>query len=70
LRYAKKTDADEKNAYEVREMPTAIGLSEFHYFLLHSDGLTIVSRITEKVVAFYDMRPLGHILGMQYERSS
>jgi len=31
-------------------MPLAIGLSEFHYLLLHSDCLTIVSRITEKVV--------------------
>ena len=50
-------------------MPTAMGLSEFHYFLLHSDGLTIVSRITEKVVGYYDMRQMGHILGMQYERS-
>jgi len=50
MKYAKREDSDEKRAYEVLEMPLAVGLSEFHYFLLHSDCLTIVSRITEKVV--------------------
>lgn len=53
-------------------MPLAVGLSEFHYFLLHSDCLTIISRITEKVVTYYDsqLRQMGHILGMQYESST
>ena len=54
LKYAKREDLDEKKAYLVEEMPIAIGLSEFHYFLLHSDCLTIISRITEKVVKYYD----------------
>ena len=48
-------------------MPTAMGLSEFHYFLLHSDGLTIVSRITEKVVGYYDMRQMGYGGGTDFE---
>lgn len=32
------------------EMPVSIGLTEFHYYLLYTDGLTILSRITEKIV--------------------
>lgn len=54
LKYARREDLDEKKAYEVQEMPLAVGLSEFHYFLLHSDCLTVISRVTEKVVKYYD----------------
>lgn len=50
LKYAKKVDMEESAAYVVQEMPIGIALSEFHYFLLHEECLTIVSRITEKVV--------------------
>lgn len=54
LKYAKRENLEEKKSYEVQDMPIAVGLTEFHYFLLHSDCLTIISRITEKVVKYYD----------------
>lgn len=50
LKYGKKVDIEESISYVVQEMPIGIALSEFHYFLLHEDCLTIISRITEKVV--------------------
>ena len=56
LKYAKKVDQEDNKSYVVQEMPIAIALTEFHYFLLHPDMLTIVSRITEKVVTFYEVR--------------
>jgi hypothetical protein len=42
-------------------MPVAIGLSEFHYFILHQECLTILSRITEKIVYYNeeDIKAIG-----------
>ena len=57
LKYAKINDKEEDD-YQgkiIDETPVALALSEFHYFLLHSDSLTIISRITEKVVMSYDV---------------
>jgi hypothetical protein len=50
LKYAKRHDLDDIKAYVLPEMPLGIALSEFHYFLLHDDCLTVISKITEKVV--------------------
>lgn len=36
-------------------MPIELLLTEFHYFILHSDSLTIMSRISEKIVEKYDL---------------
>lgn len=51
-------------------MPIGIGLTEYHYYLLHIDGLTVVSRITESVVHYYDLRSMGYILGMNYDKEN
>lgn len=45
-------------------MPIGVGLTEFHYYILHIDFLTILSRITEKVVKTYDLKGMGNVTGM------
>lgn len=55
LKYGKKIDIEESKSYVVQEMPIGIALSEFHYFLLHDECLTIISRITEKVVKYEEV---------------
>ena len=61
LRYGKKKDSDPKFFYNVVEMPIGLGLTEYHYYILHSDILTIMSRITEKVIIFFDLKDMGLI---------
>ena len=53
LQYAKKSDSNNENFFE--ETPISIAISNFHYFLLHSDSITIISIITEKVVECFDV---------------
>lgn len=36
-------------AYQVQEVPISIGITDFHYYLLFQDNITIVSSITQKV---------------------
>lgn len=49
-------------------MPIDLLLLEFHYILLHSDALTVLSRINERVVAKYDLSFMaGGALGMSYD---
>ena len=45
-------------------------LTEYHYALLHKDALTIMSRISEKVVAEFDLSKHGQMKGMHYEHAS
>jgi hypothetical protein len=40
-------------------MPVGIGISEFHYYIFHTDCLTILNILNEKVVAIYDLRHMG-----------
>ena len=51
LKFAKQQDLPEgKNS--IRDHPLAIGLTDFHYYLLFQDGITIMSTITKKIVQF------------------
>lgn len=51
-------------------MPIDLFLSEFHYFILHSDSLTIMSRISEKIVQKFDLKTMGIVFGMSYDYSN
>ena len=31
-------------------MPIGIAVTEYHYYILHCDGLTIISKLSEKVI--------------------
>lgn len=63
FRYAKIVDNVEIDT-RVEEMPIDILLTEFHYFLLHEDSLTILSRINERVVEKYDLKHVGIAVNM------
>ncbi|KAL4452788.1 hypothetical protein ABPG74_002353 [Tetrahymena malaccensis] len=69
-KYAKNSDEPSNDEYKVKEMPIDIFLSEFHYFLLHSDQLTILSRINEKIVQKFDLKFMGIVYGMSFDYSS
>ena len=55
LKYAKREDYDDKKCYKIDEIPVGIAISEFHYYIVHKDCVTILSKISEKVVKFYDV---------------
>ncbi len=52
---------------ETKELPVGIGISEFHYYIFHTDCLTILNILNEKVVAIYDLRHMGLVLGMVFD---
>ena len=57
LDYAKKNDTvDEKKRMIVNEAPVALACSKYHYYILHKDCLTILSRLNGKVVTYVDVR--------------
>ncbi|EGR29063.1 vacuolar sorting protein, putative [Ichthyophthirius multifiliis] len=71
----KKTVEDnykvEQDSYLIVEQPISIGITEFHYYLLHTDYLTIMSRISHKVVKEYNLQStLGKVIGMQFDSYS
>ena len=49
LKFAKQKDLPEgKNS--IQDHPLAIGLTDFHYYLLFQDSITIMSTITKKII--------------------
>lgn len=62
----KKHNQEIENTLEILEIPLSVGITEYYYYILHEDGLVIVSRITMKVAARYDLSKLGKIIGMTY----
>ncbi|KAM3137990.1 hypothetical protein pb186bvf_009885 [Paramecium bursaria] len=59
-----------QDSFKQFDMPIQIGLSEFHYYILTQDALHIVSRITLLTVQKYDIKHLGRIQGMQYDKAN
>ena len=69
LKFAKKDDADGKVG--MQDHPLAVGLTDFHYYLLFQDSITILSTITQKVIVHaQDDFKGGLISDMAYDRSS
>lgn len=72
LKYAKKElSNDEREQMIISEAPIAMACSQYHYFILHKDSLTIMSTINESVVAYYEGKELcdtGEVKGMIVER--
>lgn len=51
LKFAKQKDLPEgKNT--IQDHPLAIGLTDFHYYLLFQDAITIMSTITKKIIMY------------------
>jgi hypothetical protein len=51
LKFAKQKDLlDGKTA--IQDNLLAVGITDFHYYLLFQDGITIMSTITKKIIQF------------------
>lgn len=50
LRWAKRADLPDNKAYQVQETPISIGVTDFHYYLLFQDSISIISSITQKLI--------------------
>ncbi len=69
LRWAKRNDQAESKAYQVQETPISIGVTDFHYYLLFQDSITIMSSITQKLVVHEEFK--GSLVSdMAYERNT
>lgn len=56
-------------SYQVQEVPISIGITDFHYYLLFQDNITIISSITQKVAHSKDFQGML-VTDMAYERST
>ncbi|EAS00573.1 vacuolar sorting protein, putative (macronuclear) [Tetrahymena thermophila SB210] len=74
LQYAKTEEdsrKDVKDRFLIEERILKIGLTEFHYFLLHEDCLTVMSRLDQKVVTTFELGNMqGPVIDMIYDDSS
>ena len=53
----------------MQDHPLAVGLTDFHYYLLFQDGISILSTITKKVVLYEEFK--GSLVSdMAYDRAS
>jgi hypothetical protein len=69
LKFAKRTDLPEAKALQMQEYPINIGITDFHYYLLFQDSLTIMSSITQKIVLNEEFK--GSLISdMAYEKTT
>ncbi len=52
MKFAKKTDLPNEKAYQITDNPINFGITDFHYYILFQESLTIMSLITEKIVHY------------------
>lgn len=60
----KKEENDEEIHLSLNTIPTAIALTQYHYYILDKNALTILSRITQKIVHTEDLRSMGYLIGL------
>lgn len=69
LKFAKKLDLPIEKAYQITDNPINIGITDFHYYLLFQESLTIISLVTQKIVQFEDFK--GSLMSdMVYEQNT
>ena len=56
MKFAKKVDLPNEKAYQITDHPTSIGISDFHYYILFQECLTIMSTVTQKIVHIEEFR--------------
>lgn len=39
-----------EKAYQITDNPTNIGVTDFHYYILFQESITIMSLVTQKIV--------------------
>lgn len=69
-KYCKREDLPERQAYStLPEMPLAVALTDFHYFLLFQESITIVNRVSQQLVKSHDMKG-GSVVDLYMDRNS
>ena len=53
LKFAKSENMELKDPFLMTDSPVAIACSQYHYFLLFKDCLTVLSTINESVVKYF-----------------
>lgn len=66
-KFAKEKDLPEGKT--IQDNPLAVGLTDFHYYLLFQDGVTIMSTITKKVVQYEEFKN-SLVSDMVFDRAS
>ncbi|EAR98626.3 vacuolar sorting protein (macronuclear) [Tetrahymena thermophila SB210] len=56
--------SDHKAELKVKDMPLGVGITLYHYIILHSDSVSVLSQITQQVVFHENLTKLGKIYGM------
>lgn len=56
LKFAKKVDLPIETAYQISDKPANIGITDFHYYILFQENLTIMSLVTQKIVHYEDFK--------------
>ena len=46
-----------------------LGLTQYHYFILQKNMITIMSRISQKIIHFYDLSDMADVKGMLFDVS-
>lgn len=58
-----------EKAYQITDNPINIGITDFHYYILFQESLTIMSLVTQKIVHHEDFK--GMLMSdMVYEQST
>ena len=58
-----------EKAYQITDNPINIGITDFHYYILFQESLTIMSLVTQKIVQFEDFK--GTLVSdMVYEQNT
>ena len=50
LKFAKREDLPDAKAYQMQQHPINIGITDFHYYILFQESISILSTITQKIV--------------------
>lgn len=50
IKFAKKIDLPLEKAFQITDNPINVGITDFHYYILFQESLTIMSLVTQKIV--------------------
>eukprot|EP00919_Chromeraceae_sp_WS-2016_P066978 GHVR01158413.1.p1 GENE.GHVR01158413.1~~GHVR01158413.1.p1 ORF type:complete len:136 (+),score=5.67 GHVR01158413.1:459-866(+) len=62
-------DLPNEKAYQMQEYPVSIGITDFHYYILFQESITIMSTITQRIVLYEEFK--GNLVSdMVYEKNT
>lgn len=60
-----------KNVYQPEQIVEilGLGLTQYHYFILQNNVITIMSRISQKIIHFFNLSDMTDVKGMLFDVS-